>query len=81
MPDPIRDAIRLRAYELFERRGRQHGRDWQDWFEAEKAILANFQADTVLHYGPCVLSMRQGKPCAGSVISSFTITGRTSAVG
>jgi hypothetical protein len=52
MPDPIRDAIRLRAYELFERRGREHGRDWQDRFEAEKAILANFQADTVLHYGP-----------------------------
>lgn len=50
--DPIRDAIQLRAYELFEQRGREHGRDWQDWFEAEKQVLASFQADTVLQYGP-----------------------------
>lgn len=50
--DPIREAIELRAYELFEQRGRVHGRDWQDWFEAEKQILANFQADTLLRFGP-----------------------------
>ena len=27
------------AYELFERRGRTHGRDQQDWFEAERIVL------------------------------------------
>jgi hypothetical protein len=32
--DPIHEAIQLRAYELFEQRGREHGRDWQDWYEA-----------------------------------------------
>ena len=26
------------AYELFERRGRVHGRDQQDWFEAERIV-------------------------------------------
>lgn len=26
------------AYELFERRGRVHGRDQADWFEAERIV-------------------------------------------
>jgi hypothetical protein len=26
------------AYELFERRGRTHGNDQQDWFEAERIL-------------------------------------------
>ena len=26
------------AYELFERHGRVHGRDQQDWFEAERIL-------------------------------------------
>jgi len=29
------DGIARRAYELFERRGRQHGRDLEDWLGAE----------------------------------------------
>ena len=33
------DAIAIRAYELFESRGREHGRDWEDWFRAEGEIL------------------------------------------
>ena len=34
----IRPEIARRAYELFERRGRQSGQSDQDWFEAEREI-------------------------------------------
>jgi len=37
--------VALRAYQLFESRGRVHGRDWEDWFRAEKEILSG-QQDT-----------------------------------
>lgn len=30
-----RDDIARRAYELYERRGGEHGHDWDDWFQAE----------------------------------------------
>jgi HSP20 family molecular chaperone IbpA len=32
-------AIARRAYELFETRGREHGHDWEDWFQAESELL------------------------------------------
>ncbi len=32
------DKIRLRAYELFESRGREHGHDLDDWLQAEQEI-------------------------------------------
>ncbi len=32
------DAIRNRAYELFERRGCMHGHDLQDWLDAEAQV-------------------------------------------
>ena len=35
----LTDSIAGRAYELFERRGREHGRDWEDWFRAEAELL------------------------------------------
>ena len=34
------DEIARIAYELFERRGRMHGRDQDDWFEAERLVRA-----------------------------------------
>ena len=34
------EEIRLRAYELWEKRGRQHGSDAEDWLAAEAEILA-----------------------------------------
>ena len=37
--------VALRAYQLFESRGRVHGRDLEDWFRAEKEILSG-QLDT-----------------------------------
>ena len=32
-------AIARRAFELFEKRGREHGHDWEDWFRAESEFL------------------------------------------
>ena len=32
------DLIRQRAYELWEQRGRQHGKDADDWFRAESEV-------------------------------------------
>lgn len=37
--DDLRLRIAQRAYELFEHRGSQHGRDLDDWLQAEQAIL------------------------------------------
>jgi Protein of unknown function (DUF2934) len=41
MPDtvPSQDMIRVRAYELYESRGRENGQDEQDWLRAEQKIL------------------------------------------
>jgi hypothetical protein len=33
------DAIRLRAYGYFERRGREHGHDLDDWLAAEAEVV------------------------------------------
>jgi hypothetical protein len=41
----LQGRVALRAYQLFESRGRVHGRDWEDWFRAEKEILSG-QQDT-----------------------------------
>ncbi len=32
------EMIRQRAYELWEQRGRQHGRDADDWYRAESEL-------------------------------------------
>ena len=36
--DPTPGDIARRAYELYERRGRDHGRDWEDWLQAEREL-------------------------------------------
>jgi hypothetical protein len=40
MPDTVasQDQIQERAYELYESRGREHGKDEQDWLRAEQEI-------------------------------------------
>ncbi|MGA3334593.1 MAG: DUF2934 domain-containing protein [Terracidiphilus sp.] len=35
------DRIRERAFEIFEKRGSKPGYDMQDWFRAERQILAS----------------------------------------
>lgn len=37
--DSLQDAIRARAYELYEERGRQDGYDQEDWFRAEVEVV------------------------------------------
>ena len=32
--------VAYKAYELYEKRGRANGADWQDWFEAEKIVAS-----------------------------------------
>ena len=32
------DKVEKKAYELYKKRGCQDGRDWQDWFQAEKLV-------------------------------------------
>ncbi len=34
----LQEQIRRRAYELYEQRGRQHGFDAEDWFQAESEM-------------------------------------------
>ena len=34
----VENLVRRRAYELFEARGRQPGRDVEDWLEAEREV-------------------------------------------
>jgi len=42
------EYIRLRAYELFEQRGREHGHDIGDWLQAEAEIIGKKQQLTDL---------------------------------
>jgi Protein of unknown function (DUF2934) len=39
-PTQLEDQIRRRAYELYEARGREHGRDLEDWFRAEAEVTS-----------------------------------------
>ncbi|MGD9934141.1 MAG: DUF2934 domain-containing protein [Dehalococcoidia bacterium] len=38
--DEVREAVAARAYELFEARGGEPGRDHDDWHEAERQLQA-----------------------------------------
>jgi len=40
MPNPtaLEEQIRLRAYELYEARGREDGHEFDDWLQAEAEI-------------------------------------------
>ena len=39
------ELIRIRAYEIFEERGRLDGFDQEDWARAEAEVLARFQRE------------------------------------
>lgn len=36
--EPTHDDIARRAYQLYEERGREHGGDREDWFQAEREL-------------------------------------------
>ncbi len=42
----MQDVIRARAYELYQQRGGDHGRDTEDWLRAEAEVLSRFGART-----------------------------------
>jgi hypothetical protein len=44
--EPTRENIAPRAYQLYEERGCQHGRDQEDWFRAEREVR-QFLEETV----------------------------------
>jgi DUF2934 family protein len=37
-PQELEDQIRLRAYELYEERGRENGHDEEDWLRAKEEL-------------------------------------------
>ena len=41
---PGDDAVARRAYQRFEERGYEHGRDMEDWLEAERELRRGEQA-------------------------------------
>ena len=45
-PRPNASRIARRAYERYEARGRQHGHDMDDWFEAERELRQSVSSDT-----------------------------------
>jgi len=48
------EHIRLRAYELFEARGCEHGHDIEDWITAENEILGKTQIKSVSRSTPTI---------------------------
>ncbi len=45
------DYIRLRAYHIYEQRGRQDGHDLEDWYQAESEILGRKSATSAGRQG------------------------------
>lgn len=41
--DLLHEEIERRAYELYEQRGREHGRDCEDWYQAERELRTRRQ--------------------------------------
>jgi len=62
--DPMRihELISEKAYELFERRGCQHGHHEEDWREAERLVCS--QLEPVSELGSKIPSRRSDRPAA-----------------
>ncbi len=39
----LMDAIARKAYEIYEERGREHGKDFEHWLEAEAIVKAEMR--------------------------------------
>jgi hypothetical protein len=42
----LKEAIRLRAYSIYEQRGREHGHDLDDWLIAEAQVVGKAYAQS-----------------------------------
>jgi HEAT repeat protein len=51
------EYIRLRAYKLFEQRGREHGHDIDDWLQAEAEIVGKKQQSMEVPVTPADIEM------------------------
>jgi hypothetical protein len=40
------EAVRQRAYEIYQQRGGQHGADLEDWVRAEQEVRSRFRSRT-----------------------------------
>lgn len=49
--ETIKRKIAIRAYELYQERGREHGRELDDWLQAEDEVLG--QSISVPLYSKC----------------------------
>jgi hypothetical protein len=52
--EPTHDDIARRAYHLYEARGREHGRDSEDWFQAEyelRGVTRHTSGDSIVTTG------------------------------
>jgi len=47
--DEIREKVALRAYEIYEDRGGHHGRDIDDWLQAEEEVRAEAEEKRALY--------------------------------
>lgn len=43
LTDELRELIALKAYELYEQRGYEGGREMDDWLEAEQIIMTDIR--------------------------------------
>jgi hypothetical protein len=62
---PSEDRIRQRAYERYQERGGEHGRDADDWFEAEREV----EGERVAHNRDQDLPRREGDSIVSTVNS------------
>jgi hypothetical protein len=42
---PLEERIRFRAYELYEQRGKEHGREVEDWLQAQSEVVRSAMAE------------------------------------
>lgn len=42
----VQEMIRVRAYEIFEQRGRVHGHDLDDWLQAENEVISRLMRES-----------------------------------
>lgn len=56
--DGLVSRISLRAYELFLARGGHHGRDLDDWLEAEREVRQEVRQDDQMRTEPAEVALR-----------------------
>lgn len=73
------EAVADRAYALFEARGRQHGRDLEDWLEAERQLGKPAVASAryrVIQESPLVRAPLHVAPLNGSAVQAHARVSR-----